>query len=112
MDILRIILVVLHLLSWALVLGLAVAGLRSRDVSTGILHGALGALLTGLFLVVLRESADLGVNHMKIGVKLIIALAVTVFAYLAEKKKDEDGATWLGPIAGLTTLNVVLAVAW
>lgn len=110
MDILRIILVIIHLLSWALVLGLAVAGLSRRDVPKGVLHGALGAFVTGLLLVGVREMADMDVNHIKIGVKLLVALGVTVLAYLAEKK--EDGARWLGPIAGLTALNVALAVAW
>lgn len=111
MDILIPILVVLHLLSWALVLGYSVGYLRKREVPKGLMHAAGSALLTGILIVgALEMGTDRDLNHLKIGIKLAVAAVITVLAYLAEKK--QDGHKWLAPIAGLTVLNVALAVIW
>lgn len=75
----------------------------------GLLHGALGALLTGLLLVGVLEMGDGDVNHMKIGIKLLIALVVTGMAFWGGRK-DELKPGFFGLIAGLVAANVAIAV--
>lgn len=99
--------VLTHFLSWALVLGLSVAGLRG-GVPRGLMHAGLGALLTGVLLVGLREVNQAEVDHVKIGIKLALALLVAVLAWRAEKAAD--GRKLLAPLAGLTTVTMGVAV--
>lgn len=110
MQLLYDILVFFHLLSWALVLGLAVAGMSKRSVPSGLTHGALSVLITGVAMVGIAETNDFDLNMVKIAVKLVIAVIVTVLAFPAAKKRN--GATWLGPIAALVVVNVGIAVFW
>ncbi len=108
MDLLYGILVLLHFISWALVLGMAVAGIRRPEVPTGLMHSALGALVTGILIVGMREMTGEEVNYLKIGIKLVIAAVVAALAVLAEKRAG--GSRWLMPIAGLTAANMAVAV--
>lgn len=108
MDFLDSLLLLLHLLSWALVLGLSVGFLRRREVPKGLMYGAIGALVTGLLIVGVREMQDVDVNHLKVGIKLVIAAVVTVLAVRAERKPG--GERLLAPVAGLTVLNMAIAV--
>nr|NLD41144.1 hypothetical protein [Actinomycetales bacterium] len=109
MDFLIPLLVFLHLLCWALLLGLSIGYIRKREVPKGVMHSAIGALVTGLLIVgAIEMGTDRDIDHLKIGLKLAVAAVVTVLAVLAERKRD--GHKWLGPIAGLTVVNVALAV--
>ena len=108
MDLLDSFLVLLHLLSWALVLGLSVGFLRRREVPKGLMHGAIGALVTGLLIVGVREMGDMDVNHVKVGIKLVIAAVVAFLAVRAERRGG--GEKLLAPVAGLTVLNMAIAV--
>jgi hypothetical protein len=113
-DIVYGILLVLHLLGMAMVVGGWLATVREPKLVPGMLHGALTTLVSGLVMVGLRESgavdkADL--NHAKIGVKLLIALVVTVLIVLAGRRSGD--AKRLVPAAGgLTIVNVLVAVLW
>ena len=109
MDILRSYLLILHLLSWAVVFGTALAGLRQRVMPAGLLHGALGALITGILLVGVLEMGDYDVNHVKIAIKLVIALAITGMVFWGNRK-DELDKPFFGAIAGLVAANVAIAV--
>jgi len=108
MDLLYSLVVLLHFLCWALVLGLSVGFLRKHGVPKGLMHAALGALLTGILLVGLRQMTGEEVNNVKVGIKLVIAAVIAFLAVRAEKKRG--GAKLLGPIAGLTALNMAIAV--
>ncbi|HZK04432.1 MAG TPA: hypothetical protein VFC82_01125 [Actinomycetaceae bacterium] len=111
MDLLFRALVFLHLLSWAVVLGLSLGYLRKREVPKGVMHGAISALVTGVLIVGVVEMGDLfALNHVKIGIKTVVAAVVTVLAVMAERKRN--GHKWLGAIAGLVVLNVGIAVFW
>lgn len=103
------VIIVLHLLCWAIVFGLSFTGMKQCDMPKGLLHGAIGALLTGLILVVLKEMGDGDVNHMKIGIKLLVALAVTGLAFWGGRK-DELKPGYFGLLAGLVAANVAIAV--
>ncbi len=111
MDIVIGILVVLHLVGWAMTLGGALATMKAPKVTPGMLHGVLTALVTGLLLVGLREMGDGDVNHVKIAVKLVIALVVTALVIVG-KRRESVSTGYLGGIAGLVVVNVAVAVLW
>jgi hypothetical protein len=79
METLYDVLLVLHLIGWAIVLGGALTSLRAPRIAPGMLHGILTALVTGIAMVGLA-SAGLAADepdNVKIGVKLVIAVVVT-----------------------------------
>ncbi|ACZ22730.1 hypothetical protein Sked_28280 [Sanguibacter keddieii DSM 10542] len=113
MDFLYNAIVVLHLVGWAIVLGGYIATVRQPGVYRGTFHGAATALVTGILLVGLAESVDsLGKDPsmVKIGIKLVVALAVTVLALVAKKKGDQVAPGVKHAIGGLTLVNIVIAV--
>ena len=117
MTVLAGVLIVLHLLGWAIVLGGALVSLRPPRIPVGMLHGALTALLTGLILAFLLQTgawkpAD-AFSSTKLGVKLVVALVVTGLVAWGGRRKDKEVPRWLVlTIAGLTALNVAVAVLW
>ncbi|MFC4554329.1 hypothetical protein [Georgenia faecalis] len=107
------VLVVLHLIGWAIVLGGTLTNLRPPRIAKGVLHGALTALVTGLLLVGLASGPlDYDLNHVKIGVKLVIAVVVTALVVVASRRKERVTTGMVGSIAALTAVNVALAVLW
>ena len=109
MDTLQAVFVVLHLLGWAMVFGGALAGMKSTTLNAGTFHGILTALVTGIVLTGLL-GAD--ANHVKIGVKLVVALVVTGLVILGRRRPEKVTRGFLGAIAGLTAVNVAIAVLW
>lgn len=113
MDLVYDLLLVLHLVGWAIVLGGYVATVRQPGVYKGTFHGAATALVTGILMVGLAESVDsLGKDPsmVKIGIKLVIALVVTVLALVAKKRGDSVAPGIKHAIGGLTLVDVVIAV--
>ncbi|WP_298456144.1 hypothetical protein [uncultured Cellulomonas sp.] len=113
METLYDILLVLHLVGWAIVLGGAVTTMRTPRIPTGMLHGILTALVTGLAMVGLA-SAGLAADepdNVKIGVKLLVAVVVTVLVVLGGRRERVTSG-YVGAIAGLTVVNVAIAVLW
>lgn len=92
MEILREILVALHLIGMAIIVGGYFTLIRSPKVAPGMLHGAYLQLITGLLLLTIAEMGDGEVNHMKMGIKLLIAILVTVFAFIGNKKQKAFAA--------------------
>ena len=92
MEILREILLTLHLLGMAIIVGGYFTVIRSPKVLPGMLHASYLQLITGLLLVLLAELGDGSVNHMKIGIKLVVAIIVTVFAFIGNKKQKAFAA--------------------
>lgn len=112
MNIVFGILVVLHLIGWAMTFGGALANMRTPQISKGMLHGVLTAIITGILLVGLAEMGDGDVNNIKIGIKLVVALVVTAMVILGQRDQKKATAGYLGGIAGLVVLNVAIAVLW
>lgn len=104
------ILLVLHLVGWALGLGGAVFGMRSQQLLPGTLHGVLTAVVTGILLVGVAEMSGLDVNHMKIGIKLVVALVVAFLTFFVARRPEKATRGMLGAIAGLIVVNVAIAV--
>lgn len=109
MNIVHGIVLVLHLVGWAMVLGGALAGMKSRKLPEGAWHGILTALVTGIVLTGLLGS---DVNHVKVAVKLVVTLVVTALVVIARRRPEKVTSGFLGGIAGLVVLNVGLAVLW
>jgi len=108
------ILLVLHLLSWAIVIGSWLTHLRSPVVAKGVFHGALAALVTGILMVGIASSSDAvsDPNNTKITFKLVIALVVTTLAWLGQKKGDQVEPGVAHAVGGLAVVNVAIAVLW
>jgi hypothetical protein len=116
MSIVYNLLVVLHLIGMASIVGSYLVVVRSPRFVPGFLHGALTQLVTGLAMVGLRESKvyddpDGPINNTKIGVKLLIALVVTVLAWVNRKRNDTSTGV-VHAIGGLALVNVFIAVLW
>ena len=115
MDILHSFLVFLHILGAAIIVGLWFARIKNPTVLPGQFHGALLQLVTGLALVAVNEMGDGDVNHMKVGIKLLIALVIAVLAFIGQRryKKDQPVAKGLANSVGiLTIVNIAVATMW
>lgn len=116
MEIVKGILVVLHLVGFGAVFGSTLAQLsmvkeaRAR-ITPGILHGATLLFATGLLLVASIYMMGGTPNNMKIGVKTLVLIGLIV-VILMNRKKENVPAGVLGAIAGMSLLNVALAVLW
>ena len=115
MEFLYTVLVVLHFV------GIAAIGYgflkelikKTFGVNVAMLHGASTQLLTGVLLVGLHESGSLDsdyvIDHTKIAIKLIIAIAI-IAMYSIGKRKSEQKIYW-ALIGALTLANVIIAYA-
>lgn len=112
MSIVYGIFVVLHLIGWAMTFGGALANMRTPQISKGMLHGVLTAIVTGILLVGLAEMGDFGVNHMKIGIKLIVALGAVAMVIMGQRDQKKVTTGYLGGVAGLVVVNIAIAVLW
>ncbi len=106
-------LVVLHLICWAVALGTWVAAARTREPNPGMAHAVAGAVVIGIVLAALVSIPGLTAgdpNHMKLGIKLVVGLVAVALAYIAAKKGPATpSAVWFG-IPTSIVLNVIVAV--
>lgn len=101
--------VVLHMICWAVALGTWVAAARTRRPSPGMAHATAGALVFGLVLMILASVGG-DANQMKLGIKFLVALIATAFAYVAKNRGEETPAPiWFG-IPTAIILNIIIAV--
>lgn len=117
MDILHSVLVALHFLGMAAVVGSFFVQMRRKSdfVLTPLLVGAITQVVTGLALVGLAEASDGDpLNYAKIGVKLTIAVVVLVAAILAVTTQKKGGRVqpFFHTAGGLALVNVLVAVFW
>ena len=115
MDILHSLLIFFHILGTAALVGGWLATFKKPTVLQWQHIGAWVQLVTGLLLVGLLEMNDGEVNHMKIGIKLIILIAVLVAAIIGRRKvaRNEPVSKGLAhAVGGLALINVALAVFW
>lgn len=107
-------LVVLHLLGWAIVLGGTLTNLRTPRIAPGVLHGVLTALVTGVAMVGLASSGvvDENFDNVKIAVKLFVAIVATGLVLFGVNRPERVTRGLVGAIAGLVVINVSVAVLW
>lgn len=116
MELLRNLLLVLHFVGLAALLGLFIGQLatRPKTVPLGQLHGALTMLVTGVALVGVHQAAkaDLGaVDNGKITTKLVVLLVITGLVIWGRRTETVKTRVWA--LIGLLGLaNVVIAVFW
>ena len=109
--------VVAHLLGLAALVGGWLVLLAGAGSTSVMAWGARAQLVTGLVLVGLAEgvsSLDEDLDHAKIGVKLVIAIAAVALIEIgrARTKRGQDGSGLLRAAGALGALNVVIAAAW
>ena len=119
MQILATILVILHFIGLSFLLGSFLVQVKDiakgqGRVLRGMIDGALLQLITGLALTGIYSAHLIDgeeVNNAKIAVKLVVLVVIVALVFVYRKR--EVAPSWvLWAIGGLTTLNVVLAVAW
>ncbi len=112
MEILHQLVLLLHFIGFAALFGGAFTQLKGpRRVNAAMVHGAWTQLVTGLLLVAFLEMGDGDVNHMKVGVKLLVLVGIVVLVLLNKKKEVLADGIFFG-ILGLTVLNAAIAVMW
>jgi thiamine transporter ThiT len=114
MDFVKDLFVLLHLVGMAAVVGGWLAVVRAPKIIPAILWGARAQVLTGLLLVGILDMGDDEVNNAKVGVKLIVALAVAACAEIASarQKRGEPNPTLVNAAGALAVLNTAIAVLW
>ena len=123
MELVRLLLVVVHILGLSLIIGPFLFQVsRKANFEPRLMQiGALVQLVSGLALVGVREAGDLPVDHAKIGVKLVVTVLAVVTIFLAARKQRAAAAGEAGPKAplpflhatgALAILNVFIAVLW
>ncbi|MFT4083870.1 MAG: hypothetical protein QM638_14905 [Nocardioides sp.] len=114
MEIVRLVLLVVHLLGFAALTGGILVQLRepTKRVNSLMRDGAGTAVVAGVALVgVLEADSDVQVDHAKIGVKLVIGLIILALVMMnLRRPRIPDGLFWL--IAALTLANLCVAVFW
>lgn len=116
MDILLGIILILHFVGLASLLGGVLVQIKDAIAGTGrilaaMIHGALTQLVTGLLLVGLLQIGDGEVNNAKIAVKLGVVIVITVLVFIFRKKSPV--ASWvIWVIGALTLANIAIAVLW
>lgn len=113
MEIARHVLLVLHILGFAALIGglLAQAREPEKRITAVVRDGAGTAFLAGLLLVGILEAGDATVNHAKVAVKFTIGLVVLVLVMVNVRKPRIPDGLFFG-LLGLSVVNVCVAVLW
>ena len=116
LEITRLILLALHILGLAAIIGAFFVQMRKKSdfVLAPMLAGAIVQVVTGVLLVAVRQADDLPVNNIKIGVKLLIALVVLAAAIIAvvQQRRGKNARPWFHITGGAAVVNVLVAVLW
>lgn len=103
---------VLHFVGLASLLGGWLVQLRADDrvMLPAMLHGAITQVVTGVLLVGIAEtSLDTEIDHMKVGLKLLVALLILVLVWINRNRPNVPSGLFLG-IGVLTLANIAIAV--
>lgn len=119
MEILHSVVLALHFLGLAAIIGSFFVQLRRKTdfVLWPTLAGAITQVVTGLALVGLGQAAiaagaDFEINNAWVATKLIIAVLVLIAAIVAVVMKRRGGRVqpWFHAAGGLAVINVIVAV--
>jgi hypothetical protein len=114
MEPLRLVLLYLHLIGFALLLGGAVAQYLGGTIriNVAMLSGAGIQVLTGLALAApLRGGGDDEPAPAKLAVKAVIGLAIFAMVFFSRRREVVNKGHFLA-IVGLTLVNAAVAVFW
>ncbi|MBQ1025102.1 hypothetical protein [Micromonospora sp. C95] len=112
MEALRLILLYVHLIGFALLLGGAIAQYLTGKirVNAAMLWGSVIQLLTGLGLSAPLRDGD-EPAPAKLVTKLVLALLIFVMVFFSRKRAEVNRGHFLA-IVGLTLVNAAVAVFW
>lgn len=105
---------VVHLLAILGILALLVTSYKKspRALNPGVLHATATALLAGIVMVFTWSGGhDTEINHMKVGIKFLVVLAILVIGFVNIKKKTYSTKTF-AVLMGLTVSNILIAYGW
>ncbi|MBO3743361.1 hypothetical protein [Actinoplanes flavus] len=114
MEALRLILLFIHLVGFALLLGGAITQFLSGKfrINPAILWGSIIQLASGIALSApLRGGGDDEPNPIKLGVKLLLAVMIFIMVFIPRKRDEVNKGHFIGIIT-LTLVNAAVAVFW
>lgn len=113
MEILRLVLLFVHIIGFAALLGGLLVQVRDPEQKVNALmrDGAGLAFVAGLLLVGVLEAGDDPVNHAKIAVKFLVSLVILVLVMANLRKERIPQGLYYGLLA-LTVANIAVAVFW
>jgi cytochrome bd-type quinol oxidase subunit 2 len=113
MDFVYNVILILHFVGLAALLGGFAAQLRSPDkhVTKIMYHGTLLQILTGVLMVLFAETGwvDEEINHSVVGIKSLILIAILAIAVWSRKKPAPQVKAWAA-VGILTFVNICIAV--
>ncbi|SIR72954.1 Fe-S protein [Microbacterium sp. RURRCA19A] len=116
MEILRHVVVVIHLIGFATLFGAWIVEAVARRVQVTRLmsYGMLVSLVTGLILAA-PWALEYEPNYVKIGVKLVVLIVIGALLGIGSARQKRTGSVppvlfWL--VGPLTLLNAAIAVIW
>ena len=116
MDFLFNLLLFLHIVGLAVIIGTWIATFKRPTVTDGQFWASVVMLISGLGLVALREMQEgFEVNHAKIAVKLMVLLVVFAAAFIGRRKvkRGEPVSTGVAhAVGGMALINTAVAVFW
>jgi hypothetical protein len=109
----------LHFIGMAGVVGGLLVGLnqKPRVINKSILHSGLLVLIAGIFLIIInsiQRASDSSVallDHGKVGVKLLVVLAILVIGFKYLKSLEVPKKIYLSLFL-LSIFNIIIAVFW
>lgn len=114
------ILLFLHIIGASLVFGLWVANFKKGIVLPGQFHAALLQVVTGFALYFMQMAENMQLNHMMIGIKMVVALVIAAAAFMGQKKykaaralgTPESGKNiaLAHTVGGLALINIAIAI--
>ena len=113
MDVAQNVLLFIHLVGFAALLGGGLVQLRDseHEINGAMLYGALTQVVSGIALVGVIEGQDDKLDHTKIAVKFAIALVIAVLCWVNRRKTSVPSGLFTGIVA-LTLVNAGVAVFW
>jgi hypothetical protein len=116
MEILRHIVVLVHLVGFAVLFGAwVVEAVSRRNEVTRVMHWGLAIAGAAGLILAAPWGIDYDLNYAKIGTKLVILIIIGALLGIGAARQRKNGACppaifW--PIGILTLLNAALAVLW
>ncbi|WP_353510477.1 hypothetical protein [Intrasporangium sp.] len=114
MDFLYNLVVALHLLGMAVIVGGWVVARGADRFPVAIVWAARAQFVLGIIIVGLAESMDKPLNYPKIGVKVVLSLVVVAMAEIgnARSRKGESAKTQLDVAGGAGLVAALVAALW
>ncbi|WP_439901243.1 Fe-S protein [Microbacterium azadirachtae] len=115
LTVLRELLVLVHFVGFALLLGgWAAQAVRRRYVTTTLFRTGLGVMIGSGLLLAIPFPAGVHLDYLKLGVKLAVALAIggAFGVVITREKAGRPTAAAFWTIGALALLNAGIAIFW